>query len=85
MDDGDFTTTKSVENVFGNLVRKLKKAGSKGFSKATDDLVIKESGDLINPELYEWRAKAIRNAKKQIKRLEKEFNERQKKLIVEPQ
>ena len=40
MDDGDFTTTKSVENVFGNLVRKLKKAGSKGFSKATDELMI---------------------------------------------
>ena len=72
MDDGDMTTTKPVENCFGNLDRELRKCGSKGFNKAYN-LIIKTSKDLILPNSFDWRTKANRNQALELNFLDSEI------------
>ena len=81
LNDGDISTTKPIEQYFGNLDRKLKKIGSKGFQKFTDDLVIKESWDLVTPQKYEWRTKANRIKAKELNMLRETFSDGQKELM----
>ena len=81
LDDGDVTTTKPIENFFGNLDRELRKAGNKGFGKAANDLMIKESSDLIEQGRFEWRKKANRNRAQQLKLLEERFSDSQQQLF----
>ena len=59
LDHPDATHTKPIENLFGNHDRVLKKTGPQGFGKASDNLIIKYSGDLID-SAYKWRTKANR-------------------------
>ena len=81
LDNTDITTTKPIENFFGNLDRELKKTGSKGFGKVGDDLIIKYSKDLLKSNAFEWRTKATREKAKQLKTLEKSFKHAQRRLI----
>ena len=80
LDDSDITTTKPIENFFGNLDRELKKAGSQGFSKVSDDLVIKYSKDIIKKNPSAWRTKANRQKAKKLKSLEIAFKDQQKSI-----
>ena len=80
LDDCDATQTKPIENYYGNLDRKLKKAGVQGFGKVTDDLLIKYTRDLID-EGHKWRTKSNRKKAKELKLTETEFNEKQKELV----
>ena len=81
LDDGNVTTTMSIENFFGNLDRELQKIGQIGFSKANNDLVIKYSKDLNESGVYRWRTKANKKKSKEMNYLEKEFDESQKRLL----
>ena len=49
--------TKPIENYFGNLDREVQKSGPQGFDKATSDLIIKYSKDLLSTQ-HEWYRKA---------------------------
>ena len=80
LDDSDVTHTKPIENYFGNFDRELEKTGSQGFDKATDDLIIKYSRDLIGDD-HKWRTKEIRKKAIELKVLEKEFNQKQRELV----
>lgn len=81
LDDGSVTTTKSIENFFENLDRELKKIGHVGFSKATNDLVIKYSKDLIESSDFKWRNKASKQKAAELNYIERKFNEAQKRLL----
>ena len=76
-DDPDATNTKPIENLFGNLDRELKKTGPQGFQKASNDLIIKYSSDLIGSS-HQWRTKANREKAKELKEKEKAFTVAQK-------
>ena len=76
LDDSDTTHTKPIENYFGNFDRELKKAGAQGFSKATDDLIVKYSCDLID-DGFKWRSKENRKKATELKLLDNECNEKQ--------
>ena len=78
LDDPDITTTKPIENFFGNLDRELRKTGSHGFDKAGDDLVIKYSKDLIQTDEFQWRTKANKQKAKELKSMQVAFNAQQK-------
>ena len=80
LDDEDITTTKPIENLFGNLDRELKKVGSKGFKKAADDLIIRSSKDLITPKSFQWRKKVNRIKAAELKILDMEFSNNQAEL-----
>ena len=64
LDDADITTTKPIENFFGNLDQELKKTGSKGFGKVGYDLIIKYSKDLLKSNAFEWQTKETREKAK---------------------
>lgn len=59
----------------------MKRTGSRGFTKAANDLLIKDSRDLIQSGEFAWRTKAHRNKAKEMKQLESHFNEEQKRLL----
>ena len=80
LDDEDITTTKPIENLFGNLDRELKKVGTKGFEKTFDDLIIKSSKDLIVHDKFQWRTKANRKNALELKVLDQQFSDSQKAL-----
>ena len=80
LEDPDATHSKSIENYFGNLDREVKKSGPQGFDKATSDLVIKYSKDLIGDD-YQWCTPANRTAAKKVKTKQSDFNEIQMELI----
>ena len=80
LDDEDISTTKPIENFFGNLDRELKKVGSRGFNKAADDLIIKTSKDLVSTGEFEWKSKANRKKATKLKELQGNFNNSQKKI-----
>ena len=80
LDDSDVTHTKPIENYFGNFDRELEKTGAQGFDKATDDLIIKYSRDLIG-DGHKWRTKEVRKRAIELKVLAKEFNQKQKELV----
>ena len=80
LDDEDITTTKPIENLFGNLDRELKEVGTKGFEKTFDDLIIKSSKDLIVHDKFQWRTKANRKNALELKVLDKQFSDSQKAL-----
>ena len=75
------STTKPIENVFGNLDRELSKAGPTGFQKAADDLTIKYSKDLITPRTYQWHMKSNRKIAQDLRVIEKDFTVSQKALL----
>ena len=66
LDDPDATHTKPIENLFGNLDWELKKTGPQSFGKASDDLIIKYSSDLIDSGC-KWRTKANRQKARELK------------------
>ena len=80
LNDGDATHTKSIENYFGNLDRGLIKTGPQGFDKATSDLLIKYSKDLIGSE-HQWRTKENKNAAKALKIKQSKYDAGQKELL----
>ncbi len=47
----EVTTTKSIDNFFGNWYRKLNKIGSIGLNKGTNDFNMKYSKNLIQPKV----------------------------------
>ena len=61
--------------------RELKKIGQNGFSKANNDLIIKYSKDLIEPQEYSWRKKANKTKAKELDYVEKEFTKSQNRLM----
>ena len=63
LDDPDATHTKSIDKLFRNMDRELRKTGPQGFMKVSDDLIIKYSSDLIGSD-YQWRTKANRKKQK---------------------
>ena len=79
--EADITTTKPIENFFGNLDQELKKTGSKEFGKVGDDLIIKYSKDLLKSNAFEWQIKATQEKAKELKILEKSFKDAQRRLI----
>ena len=48
LDDPDTIHTKPIENLFEHLDRELNKTGPQGFRKASDNLIIKYSSNLID-------------------------------------
>ena len=82
LDDPDITTTKPIENFFGNLDRELRKTGSHGFDKAGDDLVIKYSKDLIQTDEFQWRTKANKQKAKELKSMQVAFIAQQKAQVA---
>ena len=80
LDDPDATNTKPIENLFGNLDREIKKTGSSGFKKVSDDLLIKYSRDTIG-ETHQWRTKANRNKAEALKTKESEIEKKQHELL----
>ena len=52
LSDGSVTTTKSIDNFFGNLYRELQKIGSIGLNKGTNDFNMKYSNNLIQPKVF---------------------------------
>ena len=80
LDDSDITHTKPIENYFGNFDRELDKTGAQGFAKASDDLIIKYSRDLIGDD-HKWRTKEIRKKAAELKLLDNDFNKKQRELV----
>ena len=80
LDDSDATHTKPIENYFGNFDRELKQSGPQGFDKATSDLIIKYSKDLLDGE-HLWHTRANRKAAKILEIKQKNFDEKQEELV----
>ena len=59
----------------------MKKIGHVWFSKATNDLVIKYSKDLIESSDFKWTNKASKQKAAELNYIERKFNEAQKRLL----
>ena len=81
LDDPDATNTKSIENYFGNLDREITKAGSQGFNKCSDDLIIKYAKDIIDGK-HGWTTKANRKLSKKLEAKQRKFDQNQKELVA---
>ena len=79
LNDPDANHTKSIENLFGNLDREIRKSGPKGFEKVASDLVIKYSKDLIGTE-HLWHKKENRRVAQEINIKQTKFDKQQKYL-----
>ena len=81
LDHPDATSTKSTENYFGNLDRKIGKTGTQGFGKCGDDLVIKYSRELVDGQ-HKWLTKVNRKITADLKLKQEVFDNNKKSLIA---
>ena len=76
------TTTKPVENFFGNIDYLFKIHGSNSFKQVSDALVVKYSSDYaLEADASEWQSKENRKRAKEIDECQAEFTQAQKRLI----
>ena len=74
------THTKDIENLFGIQDSILTRFGPQVFKKSTDDLVIKYSQDLLGNN-FGWNTSKMKKKVKEMDRIQKEFDAKQKALI----
>ena len=74
------THTKDIENLFGQQDAVLTRFGAQAFDKSSDDMVLKNSYDLLPlPEI--WCTKKTRRVAKQMKIEQNKFDTKQRALI----
>ena len=74
------THTKDIENLFGIEDSILTRFGAKAFSKSSDDLIIKYSQDLLGDN-YKWRSLKMKRKVKEMDKIQRDFDLKQKSLI----
>ena len=80
LDDPDATSSKKIENYLGNLDRYLTSTGPQGFDKITDDLILKYGKDLILKSDMAWTSRENRDAARDLKFMQSDFNKKQEML-----